>query len=256
MVKKKSSKKKVNYNNKTIALGVIVLVILFVLAFTYQGSRDDEEGLGTFFGMDNDLEDDGDDDYNIDSDNKIPCDEFGEPVGCEFKAGPTCKFPSTWCGASKGNAKACCPEGSSCKKYKYAAWCSPDKKEQCEEPRTHFCSSKKDNVCCLRSPKEKCAKKHGYAWCKPNGNECAKRFKGNGLLCEFYCCDKRYQKCSGNGFFAPDSCTVFAGGICPGGRVKCEGKANGYESIKCCNPGTCISSTTGPPTCSDNDYLK
>ena len=47
MVKKKSSKKKVSYNNKTIVIGVIVLVILFVFAFAYQGSREDEEGLGT-----------------------------------------------------------------------------------------------------------------------------------------------------------------------------------------------------------------
>ena len=47
MVKKKVSKKKISYNNKTIVIGVIVLVILFVFAFAYQGSREDEEGLGT-----------------------------------------------------------------------------------------------------------------------------------------------------------------------------------------------------------------
>ena len=52
MVKKKSSKKKVSYNNKTIVIGVIVLVILFVFAFAYQGSREDEEGLGSFAGGD------------------------------------------------------------------------------------------------------------------------------------------------------------------------------------------------------------
>ena len=49
MVKKKSSKKQVSYNNKKIVLGIIVLVILFVLAFAYQDSRDDEEGLGNIF---------------------------------------------------------------------------------------------------------------------------------------------------------------------------------------------------------------
>ena len=50
-MKKKYSKKKVSYNNKTIVTIVIALLVLFVLAFAYQSSKevseDDEEGLGT-----------------------------------------------------------------------------------------------------------------------------------------------------------------------------------------------------------------
>jgi hypothetical protein len=68
MVKKKSSKKKVSYNNKTIVIGVIVLVILFVFAFAYQGSREDEEGLGSVLwdGNGDDMDDDMDEGDDMD----------------------------------------------------------------------------------------------------------------------------------------------------------------------------------------------
>jgi hypothetical protein len=330
MVKKKSSKKKVSYNNKAVVIGVIVLVILFVLAFAYQGSREDEEGLGNIFGMwndhdmDDDIDDDmdgddyyydmdgdddngddemdgddyydmdGDDYYDMDGDDyydmdgdEILCDGNGEPEGCELKAGPTCKtnhydsFPGEkiegWCKAEKGNAKACCPEGWKCFKKKYAAWCGPKDKNDCKDnpPRTKFCSASKDTACCLPDiksgdktfPRETCDDWAGYAWCKPVEEKCNKRFPEkivnkdkytiiyHGKLCGFYCCDDRYQKCQGNGP-APDSCTLKSDESCPTGYSGCNGVVPtpfyDYDITICCHTGKCVESTTGPPTCLDN----
>ena len=90
MVKKKSSKKKVSYNNKKIVLGVIVLVILFVFAFTYQGSREDE-GLGQIFWWGDDGED-MDDDDDMDDDEGEDDEMLEKCCVCQYMERNQCNY--------------------------------------------------------------------------------------------------------------------------------------------------------------------
>jgi len=249
MAKKKSSGKKgkgMNTRNVIIVI-VIILIAAFGLAMIYQGpGEEDEEGLGAFFPEAGEEE----------SIRPFPFVENGGGGGGGVAAA-TC--PTAWCRAEKGDAKSCCPAGQKCFKGGYSAWCGPIGPKDCKiPPRTKFCKAAgaSDTACCL--PDEGCVEEHGYSWCKPKKADCKARFGGEGIPCgDFYCCDGNFLECQGNGA-APDSCTLKTGGKCPTGYDSCNGLVNlpfplkDYPITICCHIGTCVSSTKGTPTCSDN----
>lgn len=153
-----------------------------------------------------------------------------------------CPENTTVCQASgAGSGRACCPENYTCNKKDDAAWCSPNTQNECPAG-WGWASCDEESICCPPNATAVCW--WGYAWCDDAGNGCE---PGQTACGDYYCCNGN-EVCNTDMPMGLDYCSATS---CPDGQTKCSGIVNGMEKSICCDAGTCISSLSGPATCTN-----
>jgi len=162
----------------------------------------------------------------------------------------TCDPPSTKC-VVKGVLRACCPADYSCKTVGPDVVCHIAEKDK-KKCKGSFKSCRLVNACCA-SGEAKCIALGTLGVCKPASCPTA-RCGAAGFCCKSneICRDVKVKV----GFFSKTIRACVANSCPPSpppaGEVNKVVECRGAQNLMvCCEPGKCLSSTAGNPTCTD-----